>query len=116
MVLFTFLRPRLSAGLSFIASFTPSATSLLQRSTAQVGSLRNKSASSKKYKMKTHKGAAARWHKTKSGQFKHAAIGVNHGNSNWSGRILARATRGGYGLGRGEGNHIGRIKKLMPYA
>ncbi|KAK9432612.1 hypothetical protein V1505DRAFT_323376 [Lipomyces doorenjongii] len=116
MIPFTSLRPTLSAGLSLITLFTPSATSLLQKSIAQVGLLRNKSTSTKKYKMKSHKGAAARWHKTKSGHFKHGPIGVNHGNSNWSSRILARTNRGGYALSRGEGNHIGRIKKLMPYA
>ncbi|KAK9238686.1 hypothetical protein V1525DRAFT_400245 [Lipomyces kononenkoae] len=116
MISFTFLRPKLLAGLSFFTSFTPSATSLVQKNILQGGLSRNKSSSTKKYKIKTNKGAAARWHKTKSGLFKHGAIGVNHGNSNWSNRILARTNRGGYALGKGEGNHIGRIKKLMPYA
>ncbi|KAK9373768.1 uncharacterized protein V1513DRAFT_448078 [Lipomyces chichibuensis] len=116
MISFTCLRPTLSAGLSLITSFRPSTTWLVQKSITQASLLRNKSSSTKKYKMKSHKGAAARWHKTKSGHFKHGPIGVNHGNSNWSSRILARTNRGGYALSRGEGNHIGRIKKLMPYA
>ncbi|KAK9368578.1 hypothetical protein V1509DRAFT_623316 [Lipomyces kononenkoae] len=115
MLSFTFLRPRLLAGISFITSFT-AAIPLGLRSIPQSAVLRSKSSSTKKYKIKTHKGAAARWHKTKSGLFKHGPIGVNHGNSNWSNRILARTGRGGYALGKGEGNHIGRIKKLMPYA
>ncbi|KAK9327856.1 hypothetical protein V1520DRAFT_347630 [Lipomyces starkeyi] len=116
MIRFTSLRLTLSAGLSLITSFTPSANLLVQKRITQVALLRNKSTSTKKYKMKSHKGAAARWHKTKSGHFKHGPIGVNHGNSNWSSRILARTSRGGYALSRGEGNHIGRIRKLMPYA
>ncbi|KAK9447076.1 uncharacterized protein V1518DRAFT_377385 [Limtongia smithiae] len=70
----------------------------------------------KGYKMKTHKGAAARWHKTKAGNFKHGAVTSNHGNTGWSKSIRSRGHTGGYALGPGHGNHIKRIRRILPNA
>ncbi|KAK9457712.1 hypothetical protein V1511DRAFT_184089 [Dipodascopsis uninucleata] len=68
------------------------------------------------YKMKTHKAAAARWIKRGSGGFKHGPVGVNHGNTGWSASGRSRYHRGGFAKGPGEGNHVKRLKRLLPYA
>ncbi|KAK7202915.1 hypothetical protein BZA70DRAFT_291723 [Myxozyma melibiosi] len=103
----------MSAARSFPMMFTQQQSMQQQQQQQQIRGVKTKV---KGYKIKTHTGAAARWRKTKSGKYKHASIGKNHGNSNWSRSIRSRNHTQDYAHGNGEGNHVKRIRKLMPYA
>ncbi|CAN6674794.1 hypothetical protein TRVA0_065S00518 [Trichomonascus vanleenenianus] len=65
---------------------------------------------------KTHQGAAKRWRKVSSGQFKRKQCGRLHGNVGWSksrnlnklnGTVLAKGTR--------RGNQLKKLRRMLPH-
>ncbi|KAK9378184.1 uncharacterized protein V2V93DRAFT_376442 [Kockiozyma suomiensis] len=120
MSLISLLRPRLFSSVNLFSRSTISTPSTATATTTMTASLFEQQIRGVKtvkgYKMKTHTGAAARWHKTKSGKYKHAAVGKNHGNAGWPVSVISRAYTRGVAHGPGQGNHLKRIGRLMPYS
>ena len=66
----------------------------------------------KKYKMKTHSGAKARFYVTGNGKFLRRKIGINNFRRKKRGETL-RDISGKLPVSKGDAQ---RLKKLMPYA
>ncbi|KAK9466196.1 hypothetical protein V1512DRAFT_226544 [Lipomyces arxii] len=112
MTLLQLLRPRILNGASFLRTAIQAPASFQSTILSRFKS----TMPPRQYRIKTHKGAQARWHKTNHGSYKHGPIGVKHGNLGWRRAMLSRASKGGYANGPGKGNHIKRIKRLLPNA
>ncbi|CDO51425.1 similar to Saccharomyces cerevisiae YNL122C Putative protein of unknown function [Geotrichum candidum] len=94
---------------------TTATTSLMTPLTAALQPTRPATVDSARTLLKTHKGAAKRWRKTANG-YKRGKASHNHGNVGWGNKVVSNLRGTSLAKGAGEGNHLRKLKRLLPYA